>query len=602
MSNNELDALLDGIEIEEVELTAVEYKEIGNANFKNRKYAAAIDAYSNAIKVDPRDHLIYSNRSAAYLAGDSAQLALEDAMKCIELKADWAKGYSRKGAALYALRDYAGALEAYTAGSKLDGNDKGCLDGIASMQKHLPKIKRDKREAFVSKVKIPGRCSDKWQGGCSDRGRCTHPYLDKWDGEYVCKFCRYQLKLPDDADRIASETEKEAETPRDEIPPGLSESEREDHIGMMSQARGVSIGFLLALTSKYNCWKWTAWDIINKIVMPATEESRRRYMELDEMSGNVGPASTFISYAQAGDWGDVMAALLDGDADLSRFAWIDIMCVRQWPSDSPDLNFASTIRHCDSFLCVCSYVKSVESIDVGDLFQRKVELISESERKKIAFLRVWCLVEIAAAALKAGMTLVMKCGNHVIDSSDGSVRFESKADVLYKLSMLVDISKAEATVASDKARILQDIEQQQSGGIEHLNQVIRGVLTGAFFLARYGDKGSTVQCAACGDADAISIVLSDPTSYTPIVAVGGYLALLRQLLERRADVKDWAGTVSTAMMRASGGGHQSCMEVLIASGADVNAKNNDGGTAMMIASHYKHVAAVEVLKRHGAVS
>ena len=210
-SNNELDALLDGIEIEEVmELTAVEYKEVGIAHFKNRKYAAAIDAYSNAIKIDRRDHLLYSNRSAAYLAGNSAQLALEDAMKCIELKADWAKGYSRKGAALYALRDYAGALEAYTAGSKLDGDDKGCLDGIASMQKHLPKIKRD---AFVSKVKIPGRCSDKWQGGCSDRGRCTHPYLDKWDIggtlQYVCKFCRYQLKLPDDADRIASETEKE---------------------------------------------------------------------------------------------------------------------------------------------------------------------------------------------------------------------------------------------------------------------------------------------------------------------------------------------------------------------------------------------------------
>ena len=408
------------------------------------------------------------------------------------------------------------------------------LDPLGFGRKKATKIKRD---AFVSKVKIPGRCSDKWQGGCSDRGRCTHPYLDKWDIggtlQYVCKFCRYQLKLSDDADRIASETEKEAETPRDEVPPGLSESEREDHIGMMSQARGVSIGFLLALTSKYNCWKWTAWDIINKIVMPATEESRRRYMELDEMSGNVGPASTFISYAQAGDWGDVMAALLDGDADLSRFAWIDIMCIRQWPSDSPDLNFAGTIRHCDSFLCVCSYVKSVESIELVDCVKRKVELISESERKKIAFLRVWCLVEIAAAALKAGMTLVMKCGNHVIDSSSGSVRFESKADVLYKLSMLVDISKAEATVASDKARILHDIEQQQSGGIEHLNQVIRGVLSGAHMLASYGDKGPTVQCAACGDEDAISIVLFDPTSYTPLVAGGGYLALLMQLLERR---------------------------------------------------------------------
>ncbi len=42
--------------------------------------------------------------------------ALEDARKTVELKPDWAKGYSRLGAAFHGLRKWDDAVAAYSKG------------------------------------------------------------------------------------------------------------------------------------------------------------------------------------------------------------------------------------------------------------------------------------------------------------------------------------------------------------------------------------------------------------------------------------------------------------------------------------------------------
>ena len=57
---------------------------------------------------------------------------------------------------------------------------------------------------------------------------------------------------------------------------------------------------------------------------------------------------TFLSYAQAGKWGDSIAAIADGGANRSRYVWIDVFAVRQWTCAIPEMDFGSIISNCTS--------------------------------------------------------------------------------------------------------------------------------------------------------------------------------------------------------------------------------------------------------------
>lgn len=51
-------------------------------------------------------------------------------MQCVELKPEWAKGYSRLGAAHYGLQQWDKAIAAYEAGLKLDPANAGLQDAL----------------------------------------------------------------------------------------------------------------------------------------------------------------------------------------------------------------------------------------------------------------------------------------------------------------------------------------------------------------------------------------------------------------------------------------------------------------------------------------
>ena len=76
------------------------FKQQGNSAFSQGQYEQAITFFSEAIKLDPSNHVLYSNRSAANAALKKFNLALEDAEETIKLQPTWSKGYGRKGAAL----------------------------------------------------------------------------------------------------------------------------------------------------------------------------------------------------------------------------------------------------------------------------------------------------------------------------------------------------------------------------------------------------------------------------------------------------------------------------------------------------------------------
>jgi tetratricopeptide (TPR) repeat protein len=105
----------------------------GNAKFQNKRFKEAVVAYTKALSFDPCNHVLYSNRSACYaeLGDEEAGKCLADAERCVALEPSFAKGYSRKGFALYQLGRYVEAEACAEAGLQLDSTvpvAKGLLD------------------------------------------------------------------------------------------------------------------------------------------------------------------------------------------------------------------------------------------------------------------------------------------------------------------------------------------------------------------------------------------------------------------------------------------------------------------------------------------
>ena len=98
------------------------------------QFDAAAKHFTAAIENDPTDHVFFSNRSACYASVGKLNAAITDAEKCVELKPDWGKGYSRLGLALYKKGDLAGAQKAYAAGLACDPNNVQCNDGLAEVR------------------------------------------------------------------------------------------------------------------------------------------------------------------------------------------------------------------------------------------------------------------------------------------------------------------------------------------------------------------------------------------------------------------------------------------------------------------------------------
>ncbi|EON95989.1 putative heat shock protein sti1 protein [Phaeoacremonium minimum UCRPA7] len=117
--------------------TADELKALGNKAIAAKNFDEAIDYFTKAIAITPENHILYSNRSAAYASKKEWDNALKDAEKTTEIKPDWPKGWSRKGAALYGKRDLLGANDAYEEGLKLDPNNAGLKNDLASVQRAM---------------------------------------------------------------------------------------------------------------------------------------------------------------------------------------------------------------------------------------------------------------------------------------------------------------------------------------------------------------------------------------------------------------------------------------------------------------------------------
>lgn len=72
-----------------IQAACTQLKLQGNAFFKKKEYARAIEAYNGALIGMPEEAAIYSNRSVCYLKEKEYDKALSDAETCIKLMPGW---------------------------------------------------------------------------------------------------------------------------------------------------------------------------------------------------------------------------------------------------------------------------------------------------------------------------------------------------------------------------------------------------------------------------------------------------------------------------------------------------------------------------------
>jgi len=105
-------------------------KEEGNAAFRENKFALAVEKYTEAIKRNPSDHTIYTNRAQSYIKLMALPEALKDCEECLRLKPDFVKGFLKKGQVHFMMKEYQKALQTYEHALELDPNNSELTEAI----------------------------------------------------------------------------------------------------------------------------------------------------------------------------------------------------------------------------------------------------------------------------------------------------------------------------------------------------------------------------------------------------------------------------------------------------------------------------------------
>eukprot|EP00590_Aulacoseira_subarctica_P008236 CAMPEP_0172437070 /NCGR_PEP_ID=MMETSP1064-20121228/72058_1 /TAXON_ID=202472 /ORGANISM="Aulacoseira subarctica , Strain CCAP 1002/5" /LENGTH=270 /DNA_ID=CAMNT_0013185513 /DNA_START=26 /DNA_END=838 /DNA_ORIENTATION=- len=101
---------------------AEDKKELGNQAFASKDYKTAISYYTEAIDLDPKNHIYFSNRSACHVALEQWTEAAADAKKCLMLCPQFVKAYYRLSLAQMELGQLDAAQSTIKLGLNLDPN------------------------------------------------------------------------------------------------------------------------------------------------------------------------------------------------------------------------------------------------------------------------------------------------------------------------------------------------------------------------------------------------------------------------------------------------------------------------------------------------
>jgi len=123
-----------------------EHKKKGNEFFENAKWKDALGEYTEALRRDPKNYKIYSNRAACFTKLMDWQRALEDCETCLKMEPTFVKIYIRKGKIQFFLKQYHKALETYSKGLDLDPE---CSELVEGRMQTLRKINEENSSGEV---------------------------------------------------------------------------------------------------------------------------------------------------------------------------------------------------------------------------------------------------------------------------------------------------------------------------------------------------------------------------------------------------------------------------------------------------------------------
>lgn len=178
--------------------------------------------------------------------------------------------------------------------------------------------------------------------------------------------------------------------------------------------------------------------------------------------------------------------------------------------------------------------------------------------------------------------------------------FEPDKDQLINVLHLVDVESAEATVPSDRERILRAVHD--GVGAVALNNSVRAAINGAVSAALNMPEMPRMACAlACGDDGLLKEVVGAPEKWRRAMltaAAGGHVAILTALLDARADphapIEDSPSGITPLHAAARAGGPE-VVRVLVERKGDPNIADKDGHTALFLAAQHDQVESATVL-------
>jgi tetratricopeptide (TPR) repeat protein len=113
-------------------------KEKANAAYGRKDYTEALKLYSDALKLDPENHILLSNRSVTHYQMKNYVLAIMDALHARKIDQSWLKASYHEGIAALAMKRYLQAKEAFKRCLELEPGHASGLEMLnAAENEHI---------------------------------------------------------------------------------------------------------------------------------------------------------------------------------------------------------------------------------------------------------------------------------------------------------------------------------------------------------------------------------------------------------------------------------------------------------------------------------